>query len=617
MMGRTVAHDHEPRQENLTTLERAKLRDYARRNALHVAAFNAVLTALGVVEDVPRRMLAALWVATEGGRNCKVNLDNIAKAAGYCLSTVEHNLPAVLAALPWPLMRRAERGGKYRGANVYDMALAVEVVGRVLASGPVSARACQPIARRVLLEMGAPVVPLDAAAEVRGSDGRAASTARRPKLTPAERLAAVAEEHGTATVARRLRDAFGPMLAELLADLVREAEESGDLARAAELATADPLDAWGDGDVYDDDPDEHPAVEALDGECCGHEDSETYTVVSGEPGSSSLPVNPQLLRVDPDPEAPAVEAPGPRMVPVELRPANVPDELRAARAWLCWRFEPRPGGKPAKRPLRACDGRPADVTRPEDWASLAEALDGMARYGAAGVGLCLDGLPGVACVDLDGVRDPRSGELTPEARAIADRLNTFTEVSPSGTGVHVWCRGAIPSRGRRRGNVEVYSSARFIAVTGVSLSGTPGEVLERGPELAQLVGELFPEGSERPARRDDGATDAPAPATPVSVSPTLSDDELVRLALAAPNGARLDALLAGHWRGYPSPSEADLAAARLLAFWTSDAAQVRRIMERSGLARPKWRTHPTYLERTIARAMASRTASYGGGRHAR
>lgn len=68
-------------------------------------------------------------------------------------------------------------------------------------------------------------------------------------------------------------------------------------------------------------------------------------------------------------------------------------------------------------------------------------------------------------MDLDGCVDPETGEIALWASQIIEGLDSYTELSPSGTGVHIVSRGKIPGSGRR-GSVEMYSQERFFTVTG-------------------------------------------------------------------------------------------------------------------------------------------------------
>ena len=86
---------------------------------------------------------------------------------------------------------------------------------------------------------------------------------------------------------------------------------------------------------------------------------------------------------------------------------------------------------------------------------------------------------------------------------------------------------------------------------------------------------------------------------------TVTDREVLGRLRRARNGDRAMRLLSGAWEalGYASPSEADYAAVRLLAFWTRDEDQIERLLRASGLVRTKY-DQPGYLSRTITRALA-------------
>jgi primase-polymerase (primpol)-like protein len=86
-------------------------------------------------------------------------------------------------------------------------------------------------------------------------------------------------------------------------------------------------------------------------------------------------------------------------------------------------------------------------------------------------------------VDLDDCRDPTTGELTSWAQDIVDRLDSYSEVSPSGRGVHVIVEGELPPGRNRRGDVEMYDEARFFTVTTDHIEGTPTSLERRQDAL--------------------------------------------------------------------------------------------------------------------------------------
>ena len=131
----------------------------------------------------------------------------------------------------------------------------------------------------------------------------------------------------------------------------------------------------------------------------------------------------------------------------------------------------------------------------------------------------------------------------PWATQMVERLNSYTEVSPSGKGLHVLCRGSLPD-GRRRGTVanapagaqvEMYDRSRFFTVTGHHLDGTPKAVRERGAVLEEIHASLMP-ASSRPPQTESGPG-------------ALSDAQLIERAKRARNGKAFGALWSGDWEG--------------------------------------------------------------------
>ena len=86
-----------------------------------------------------------------------------------------------------------------------------------------------------------------------------------------------------------------------------------------------------------------------------------------------------------------------------------------------------------------------------------------------GIGLVLVADDDLMVFDLDHCRDAETGVIEEWATGIIDTLNSYTEVSPSGTGIHIFVRGSLPGKRRRKGRVEVYESGRYMTVTGWTL----------------------------------------------------------------------------------------------------------------------------------------------------
>ena len=150
---------------------------------------------------------------------------------------------------------------------------------------------------------------------------------------------------------------------------------------------------------------------------------------------------------------------------------NIPNQLTDRPQWVCWRLEMR-DGKPTKVPYIAGTNSRASSTDLMTWSSFEYAFAaceaGEPPYDGIGFVFCsADPLAGI---DLDGCRNPETGEIAPWAQKIvADASEGYVEASPSGTGVHIIVEGRVRDGGLRRGPVEMYSRDRFFTITGAVL----------------------------------------------------------------------------------------------------------------------------------------------------
>ena len=289
-----------------------------------------------------------------------------------------------------------------------------------------------------------------------------------------------------------------------------------------------------------------------------------------------------------------------------IRVETIPKDLRARRSWVTWRSIEE-GGRTVKPPFNPCDGRMASCSNPATWASFDEALAALAEGSYDGLGFQLT--PPFVGVDLDGCREPETGFIDDGAQAIIEQLDSYTEVSPSGRGIHILVTGELPPGRNRTKGVEMYDRVRYFTVTGRHVAGTPLTVEARSAELAALHRQTF--GSQKP--RAAPHTVEPQEASTTHASASLADDALVARMKAAGNGELFERLWRGEWVGdYPSQSEADGALCCILAFWTGrDAERMDQLFRQSGLYRPKWdepRGVRTYGDLSIAMA---RWKTYG------
>lgn len=307
---------------------------------------------------------------------------------------------------------------------------------------------------------------------------------------------------------------------------------------------------------------------------------------------------------------------------------RLPECLRAEKRWLMWRYETRKGKK-TKVPYSVYGGM-ASSTDPKTWTDFDLCEESMFRMGADGIGFCL----GAGWVGLDIDHAVTDGVLGEQAKAMCDRLKSYTELSPSRAGVHVILRGELAiGEGRKVGGIELYGNGRYFTMTGYRIDGYPADVIEP-TDFDGFKSQYFPK-KEKPKPADapsaNSRTDFLKSLSPAAYAkdscpdddgfiigsdtwtpPTdLSDDELIRLIQNSKGGANFWALYAGNWTAlYSSQSEADLALCGTLAFWTGcDATRIDRIFRQSALMRGKWdarRGECTYGERTIRTVIQSR-----------
>ncbi len=280
---------------------------------------------------------------------------------------------------------------------------------------------------------------------------------------------------------------------------------------------------------------------------------------------------------------------------------TVPHELQVRRQWICYRAVPskKRAGKTDKLPCSPFSGEVINAHDPAHWAEFSQAVDYVCTHPqqVSGVGFVLTADDPFVGIDLDNC--VCRGAIKPWAMEIVATLKSYTEISPSGTGLRIFIRGTLPPRGRRKGTVEMYTDGRFLTLTGNHVPSTPATVEDRHAEIAALHRQLF------------GAPTPDESSAKLATSLELSDQELITLM------SQVDAEFAPLWRGDPSRydgdhSAADAALCRKLAYYTQgDAQRMDRLFRAGGLMREKWdeaRPGGTYGSNTIAYAMQNTKA---------
>ena len=265
-----------------------------------------------------------------------------------------------------------------------------------------------------------------------------------------------------------------------------------------------------------------------------------------------------------------------------VTPENIPAELKAHKNWCVWTPRYRDNGKIKKQPLTPNTLHAAQTNCPLTWGTFEEAIAARDRSDVFPLGIeyILDGR--LVGVDLDECLRP-DGTLEEYAARAIERLNTYTELSPSGKGIRMIYRGTIPENCRRSNpDVEVYNY-HAVTLTG-DIYGDLKPIREWQHDLDELMTQFFPD-KMNPYRTWQPSQQ---PAICPNYEPEDDDEVTARKLCGDPERAAL-------WYGDSSiyggdVSRGDAALIRHIAYWSNstDPADLDRLFRKSGRMRPKW-----------------------------
>lgn len=290
---------------------------------------------------------------------------------------------------------------------------------------------------------------------------------------------------------------------------------------------------------------------------------------------------------------------------------TMPREMRERPQWVCWKEVIREG-KATKVPINPKTGGTARSDRPSTWGTLEQAVEALGQHPDwAGIGFMFSQDDPYTGIDLDKCLNP-DGTLKEWARPWVALLDSYTEVTPSGTGLHILIEAVMPEKARHKvlvedGAIECYDRLRYFTMTGQHWEGTPTFPGCRQQSFDAFYAQVFPAKSAPAAD--------PAPVRVTSIV-SVDDRALLDLMLGSKQGAEIERLWRGDKSAYtdtdgrPDDSSADLALCNHLAFWTGkDAARMDRLFRQSGCYREKWE-RADYRNRTIGEALAGTTEVY-------
>lgn len=171
---------------------------------------------------------------------------------------------------------------------------------------------------------------------------------------------------------------------------------------------------------------------------------------------------------------------------------DIPDELKELNQWVCVYNN-------SKVPMQAFRQEAASSTNPSTWASFEAARWAVENGYYDGIGFVFAD-NGIIGIDIDAGVDEVGG-ITGLANDIINRCDSYTEMSRSGRGFHIFVRGDIPFKGKNNlAGVEIYKTGRFFIMTGNYLPGQPRYLCKNQLALDSIVGKYFPNTREEKER---------------------------------------------------------------------------------------------------------------------
>lgn len=283
----------------------------------------------------------------------------------------------------------------------------------------------------------------------------------------------------------------------------------------------------------------------------------------------------------------------------------IPQELKDLKQWCCFRLQPK-GDKFTKIPINAYTGGFGDSSDESTWADFNTALAAIGQFNCDGLGFYFK--PPYFGIDIDKVPEQieKYKQGNHEDNIVSEfieMMESYTEYSVSGNGIHIIAKGILPKGGRRKGNVEMYDSGRFFVMTGKTASAYTHIADDTDYGKVKYLHHKYiakPEVSEQSISKNI--------IKPVDIP----EQELIRIAYNSKSGMRFRLFMEGGWEQfYTSQSEADMAFCNDLAFWTCrDSGKMDSIFRSSSLYREKWdekRGASTYGNETINKAISDCT----------
>jgi putative DNA primase/helicase len=296
------------------------------------------------------------------------------------------------------------------------------------------------------------------------------------------------------------------------------------------------------------------------------------------------------------------------------QPNTIPQLLKDKPQWVAWKSVDR-DGKLTKPPVDYKTGRFALTDKPGTWGTFDQAWKAYKTSSSSlcGIGYVFTEEDGLIGFDLDGARDPQTGKPAKWAQHIIDELESFTEVSVSGTGYHIIVKASLDIEAAKRSfkfqeeanlggktaQVEIFKTKAYFTIV-----GGEREIEERTGKAHEILNRL--KDMKKKKKDKSGKTTVKKPKSKkIKRAKKKTDEEVLSRALEDSKFKRL-------WNSTPDgqrDSEEDFALLNKLAYFTNkDEAQMKRLASDSKRKREKWdspRGNETWIDKEIAKVIAT------------
>ena len=275
---------------------------------------------------------------------------------------------------------------------------------------------------------------------------------------------------------------------------------------------------------------------------------------------------------------------------------NIPNELKESAQWILYKTELNLKSKRMTKVPYSVYGNKASTTAPEQWSDFTTAVNKLNNGGNYnGLGFVFTERDNLVGIDFDNcIKD---GVLDPTVEEWINKLNSYTEYSQSGNGLHVILQGNLDPSYKNIGSIkeikiEVYNKSRYFVMTGNVYNGL-NDVQARQEELDEF---LYNWIDQRPQLTIEDIA---------SEEEKRSYSEIIRKMIVTDKVADIfyndDA-----WQRYNigdgSQSDADIWLCSRIITHTRVPDQIDRIFRKSSLYRDKWERFD-YRMRTIELAL--------------